>query len=260
MDTEDSRNLLALDQFDRALAEAETFDEVQTIRSKADVVRHLAKSAKMSLEVQNRAAEVKLRAERKAGVYLAQLKLRGGDRKSSCRQERLTLSDLGITPNESKRWQREASIPEEDFQRYVRRANEFGEELSAAGLMRLAGQARTGRAGRSPLVATGGHNGHWTGGPRGSCASAEAAGDCQCEACAGEVAEEQSSSASSEDRARLLSELLSHHALVCQMLAPLCHGEQESWLPGQRRGTWHYLSEIGRLLMQLAPLDPSDAE
>ncbi len=58
--------LAVLDQFCHLLAKAETLEEITDIRSRAEAVRVWAKSAAMGLEAQNRAAELKLRAERKA--------------------------------------------------------------------------------------------------------------------------------------------------------------------------------------------------
>jgi len=101
-------------------------------------VRAYARNARLGIQVQNRAAELKLRAERKAGELLASLKLRGGDRKSNVHRDRLKLHDLGITQNQSKRWQREASVPDEDFEEYVEQANHIGTEISSASLMRIA--------------------------------------------------------------------------------------------------------------------------
>ena len=113
-------------------------DEIKLIRDKAEAVRKYAQSALLGLDVQNRAAEVKLRAERQAGKLLGQLTLRGGDRRSKSHSDRLKLDDLGLTPNQSKRWQLEARVPENLFREHVEQTCEDGKELTSAGLMRLA--------------------------------------------------------------------------------------------------------------------------
>jgi len=120
------------------LAQAESFEEIKSLRDEAEAVRVYARSARLGLQVQNRAAELRLRAERKAGELLASLKLRGGDRKSNVHRDRLKLDDLGITQNQSKRWQREACVPDADFEEHVEQANRMGAAISSASLMRIA--------------------------------------------------------------------------------------------------------------------------
>jgi hypothetical protein len=88
--------LAALDQASRLLAEAQSLDEVRSIRDKAEAFRTYAKAAQLGLDMQNRAAELKLRAERKAGSFLASLRLRGGDRRSKGHRVTLKLEELGI--------------------------------------------------------------------------------------------------------------------------------------------------------------------
>jgi hypothetical protein len=54
------------------------------------------------LQVQNHAARIKLRPERKLGAALASMSLRGGNRKSNSHRESLILpKDLGMDPHES---------------------------------------------------------------------------------------------------------------------------------------------------------------
>jgi hypothetical protein len=63
-----SRELAALGQASRMLVEAKSLEEIKSIRDKAEAARAYVKAAKLGLEVQNRAAEVKLRAERRLVV------------------------------------------------------------------------------------------------------------------------------------------------------------------------------------------------
>jgi hypothetical protein len=134
----ESRQLVLISQATKALAEAKTLDEIKKVRDRAEAVRHYARSASLGLDLQNQAAEIKLRAERKAGTVLADLTLRGGDRKSKSQPESLILADLGISRNQSSRWQQMAAVPEAQFQRYLEETNAANKELSAAGLRRLA--------------------------------------------------------------------------------------------------------------------------
>jgi hypothetical protein len=131
------RELQVLHRISRTLAKTRDLKEVKSIRDKAEAVRHYARSAALGLEIQNQAAEVKLRAERRGGQLLASIITRGGDRKSNARAESLKLADLGIEHNQSARWQREAAVPEEVFEEYVASAKKSGKDLTTQGLLRL---------------------------------------------------------------------------------------------------------------------------
>lgn len=236
--------LIALDRFSRMLAESEALDEVTDIRSRAEAVRTWIKSAALGLELQNRAAELKLRAERKAGKLLSDLKLRGGDRKSTQGEDRLKLADFGISQNQSKRWQKEAAIPEDEFLCYVRSASQLGEEVTTAGLLRLSPRTDANAAARSRPE------------PQGD-DSRQGFSQSACPVCHGD--EEPHDDACGDlhhefpDVVELIREIKDHHALLTSLLEPLYEGRQESLLPGQRRGVRHYLSEVGRLLTRLVP-------
>lgn len=122
----------------KALEEARTVPDIKRVRDRAEAVRTYAKTARLGLDVVNKAAEIRLRAERKAGEILRDLCLRGGDRKSKGRGDRLVLEDLGLTQNDSKRWQEEASISDELFNEYLASCQVAGEIVNAAALRRFA--------------------------------------------------------------------------------------------------------------------------
>jgi hypothetical protein len=133
-----SRELAVLNQASRMLDEAKSLEEIKSIRDKAEAARNYVKAAKLGLELQNCAAEVKLRAERKAGGLLRSLRLRGGDRKSKCHADPLKLADLGISRNQSKRWQHIASVTDAEFVRYLKSMVDQEREITSAGLLRIA--------------------------------------------------------------------------------------------------------------------------
>ena len=133
----ESFDLVALSAAFRQLESATTINEVKDIRHMAEVARTLAKKTHVGIELQNKAAELKVRAERKAGQLLAGLNLAGGDRKSNGHRDRLKLNDVGISQNQSKRWQKQASLPDEDFERFIHHAHGKGLEISSAALLRL---------------------------------------------------------------------------------------------------------------------------
>lgn len=133
-----SQQLTVLSEASRLLAGAQTIDDVKAIRDKAEAARIYVRAARLGLELQNHAAEVKLRAERKAGGLLGAMKLRGGDRKSKGRRAPLKLEELGITRDQSRRWQRIAAVPESVFLKYMKAMNEHDHEITSAGLLRTA--------------------------------------------------------------------------------------------------------------------------
>jgi hypothetical protein len=143
-----SRGLTALESVFGALAEADSLEEIKAIRDKAEAVRQYAHSARANLSIQNKAAELKLRAERRAGELLQTMGLRGGDRKSSRCHSRPTLAQLGISEHESRRWQKEATVSEPEFCACVEAAENSGWELTSASLLRLA-RARRARAAKT---------------------------------------------------------------------------------------------------------------
>ena len=89
----------------RILEEAKSLDEIANVRSTAEAAR---------------------------------LKLPGGSRNSKSHDGILKLEDLGITPNDSSRWQKEATVPDDDFGQYIRAAAELGHEITQTGLLKIA--------------------------------------------------------------------------------------------------------------------------
>lgn len=133
-----------LKKVQRQLAVARTFEDFTHVRDQAEVVRQCAKAARLGLELVNEAAEIKLRAERAAGKTLAELKMRGGDRRSPNQTERIKLDSLGVSQNESTRWQQEASISDEQFEQFLETHRIQRREITSAALLRAA------RAGSPP--------------------------------------------------------------------------------------------------------------
>jgi len=61
-----------------------------------------------------------------------------GYRKSDHRRKVVSLDELGISRTQSARWQREASLPEDEFQEYLQQTRLEGRELTTTGLLRMA--------------------------------------------------------------------------------------------------------------------------
>lgn len=128
-----------------ALAEARTLGEVKQIMGIAEAARTYARAAKLGLEAANHAAEIKLRAERKAGELLAQLE-RGkpgprtelDSRMESNSEYASVLTENDIAPVTAHRWQTAATVPENVFEDFVDRIKRGQAELTSASVLRLA--------------------------------------------------------------------------------------------------------------------------
>lgn len=133
--------LIRYDTARRALAAAHRVDEVKAIRDKAEAVRVYAKQAG-DFELQNQAAEIRIRAERRAGELLVDMQT-SGERQAKERgrpakvSSPTTLPKLGITRDQSSKWQRLARmIDDATFDKAVAEAKEKDGELTTAGLLR----------------------------------------------------------------------------------------------------------------------------
>ncbi|HEX2473345.1 MAG TPA: hypothetical protein VHK01_01285, partial [Lacipirellulaceae bacterium] len=241
-----AHELILLDQAGQALAEARSLEEIKTIRDKAEAVRKYAQSASLGLDVQNRAAEVKLRAERQAGKLLSQMMLRGGDRRSKGHRDRLKLGDLGLTPNQSKRWQLQARVPENLFREHIRQTCQEGKELTSAGLMRLAKRV-TGRLSS---------NGHSNGKSGHSINADDLNGKFNHSATRLTNVDESSSIG---EFGEIVSELRNHQRVLDGILRPHYSGESSSFLPAELRILRYLMVETSRLLAHLQQISTATA-
>lgn len=88
--------------------------------AEAEAIRQYSRTAGLTLDIQNYAAEIKIRAERKAGELLAEMPKQHGARRSDLHDESPpTLSEIGITHIQSHRFQEVASIPEPVFEEAI---------------------------------------------------------------------------------------------------------------------------------------------
>jgi hypothetical protein len=139
----------------KALAEAHRVDEVKAIHDKAEAMRVYAQQAQ-DTELQNMAAEIRLRAERRAGELLREMKDKrerrpeggpGRGKKTVNGNDSFSkpsLLELGITRNQSSQWQKVASIPEEQFEASISTAREKQQEITTAAVLRWAAQPTIG--------------------------------------------------------------------------------------------------------------------
>lgn len=138
-----------------AIVQARNIDDVKDIRDKAEALRQYAKQAGESLENQNMIAEIKLRAERRAGQLLDEMpkalggqpyqgKLSTPDIMSGVDNlpPAPTLTDLGITYKQSSRWQSIAFIPEAIFEETITQTMADMEELTTSHMLKVANEIK----------------------------------------------------------------------------------------------------------------------
>ena len=127
-----------------ALQVASTVDEVKDIRDKAEAMAAYARQAR-DTELIKWATEIKVRAERRAGQMLAEMPKATGAKGvgpiavPSCdRNQPPTLAEIGITKNDSSRWQKLAAVSDEQFEAAVAAAKDVAGEVTTAAMMRAA--------------------------------------------------------------------------------------------------------------------------
>lgn len=133
--TKDATALSFFESAKYALSMATQIDEIKDIRDKSEAMRLYLKQIGESLEMQNDCAEIKLRAERRIGIMLEDV--RPGNPQLS-HDATISLSDLGVSRMQSSRWQKIASIPDIEFDDYISKTRADYKELTSAGALRLA--------------------------------------------------------------------------------------------------------------------------
>lgn len=121
-------DLIHFDKARAALAKSIDLNEVNEIRTKAEALRIYAGHA---TEMGRQCGIIRLSAERRLGTLLAK-SVRAGNPQLS-KTTTIGLEKLGITRDQSSKWQAAASLPAAKFDRYVSMAK----EPSTAGVLRL---------------------------------------------------------------------------------------------------------------------------
>lgn len=119
-----------------ALQVAHSVDEVKDIRDKAQAMALYAKQANDTALVEW-ATEIKVRAERRAGEMLAEVGVKPGNPQlSNDTTIGPRLAELGISRDQSSRWQKLAAVPEDQFEQAVAAAKEVAGEVTTAAMLR----------------------------------------------------------------------------------------------------------------------------
>lgn len=140
----DANSLIVLDRATQMLAEVRSIDDARDLIDLAEAARIYARQVKLGLEAQNHAAEIKLRAQRRAGEILESME-KAKPRGSNQHQEALPkvsdpprYEELGINYKDAHYWQHIAKMPEEAFEGYIEEGKQEGKELTTAGAVRVA--------------------------------------------------------------------------------------------------------------------------
>ena len=121
--------LVLYDGMCHAIAEAHRLDEVKDIRDQARALELYARQAN-NFEAEDRCKEIRLRAERKWGqLYSGSEKAKGvrtagggagaGGRMQRPPAQPPTLADMGMTKDQSSRWQKLGAVPDDEFEAAV---------------------------------------------------------------------------------------------------------------------------------------------
>ena len=131
------------------LSEANSIEEIKEIIDKAEAVRHYLKVQKLGLEAVNKAAEIRIRAERKLGIALRDMeKNKGGNPNLPTPltpkgvEDAPTNEELGITKWRSHRTQTIVEVPETEFEAAIAQTKDEGKELTSASNYRLGRDAK----------------------------------------------------------------------------------------------------------------------
>jgi hypothetical protein len=149
-----STALIKLDQACRMLAEAKSVAEVKDFRDKAEAVAMYQKQKKLSLEAQNDASEMKVRAEAKLGELLKETGVSAGRPKKLSRAT--TILPNGITRDQSSKWQKMASVAPEALEHYFGEMRQQEKEITSAGVLALTRPPKPKKPRKTPKLSVNG--------------------------------------------------------------------------------------------------------
>lgn len=137
--------LIKPDEVTRALAQANTVEEIKKIHDLGAAYAVYAKRQRAGLVAQNAGAEIQIRAARKAGEILKQLDKSDGGRPAknstnvgTVSEYREVLEETDTPIQTAGRWQQIAAIPEETFEEFIAEKKAAGEELTTTAVLKVA--------------------------------------------------------------------------------------------------------------------------
>ena len=118
-----------------AIAETEDIGAARDLLAQADALRAAVRSVGESQEMQNAAAELKLRAARRVGEFL--LTMREEARSGPGPQERYAVPE-GLTKDMAARFRKLARVEGAKFENYIAMGHRLGAEITLNGVLRFA--------------------------------------------------------------------------------------------------------------------------
>lgn len=137
-----------MEEADRLLSKATTFQEVKKLSAGAHVLRDWVKQqSELGIKIQNRALYIALKADKRLAEMLAQP---GTTRKQGQRDQTLqnvmfpppTLADLGLTPIKAHRLRILHALPAPALDALFEQANQEGRELTQDAILKAARKAQ----------------------------------------------------------------------------------------------------------------------
>lgn len=146
----ESKDLVVLGKIKQQLATIKDLPSILEIRAKASAIASYQKARSAGHEASNQAKSVMLLAEARAGQVIIEMQNEGrlatkdGGRLTEVSQES-TLNDLGISRDESSRFQKAASVLKSDptwFDRATAEATDAGKDLTQQAVIREANKIK----------------------------------------------------------------------------------------------------------------------
>lgn len=135
--------LLGVEKARQFLAQSISVDEVRDVADKAKAVSLYLRSRNASIESQNDAAEIRLRAERRLGELTKDMDQaeRGRPEKNSPKAREISktenLKAAGIRSQDASKWERLADIPEKKFDKLIEETRAKGERITSSAPLKL---------------------------------------------------------------------------------------------------------------------------
>jgi len=136
-------HLIEWNRIKAEIAQCTDIEVISKINYSIEALQKWAKQSRQSLETQNEIAEYRLRLNRKQGEWIeANIPEEGGNPTDQLNENgrlvRPTLIDASIDYHDSPKFRLFARMPEEYFETYIAESKKKGEEITSAGLRRVA--------------------------------------------------------------------------------------------------------------------------